>query len=116
VFAGSRKWNCKLHEVSDLLEPNGRTIEAGQEILDALAADRYGIAFSSLAYKNLLTKPIALSSDPGREYYAASMKSIIAGQYPLARTPHIFVNCAPTEPMDAKVKEFLLYVLSHQGQ
>ena len=105
VFAGSRKWNCSLHQFAD-----------GQQIVDALAKDRYGIAFSSLAYKNAMVKPIALSSGPDTEPYFASEQIIIGGQYPLARTPYMFVNHPSKQPMDANVKEFLLYVLSREGQ
>jgi len=105
VFAGSRKWNCGLHEFAD-----------GQQILDALAKDRYGIAFSTLAGKNAMVKPVALSSAPKAEPYFASEQSIIAGRYALARTPYMFVNHPPRQGMDPKIKEFLLYVLSRQGQ
>lgn len=116
VFADSRKWNCNLKEVADQHGTNGQTIAAGQAILDALAADRYGIAFSSLAYRNRMTKPLALAAADADKSYAASAETIVAGQYPLARTPYMFVNRTPKREMDPKVREFLLYVLSRQGQ
>ena len=111
VFGGSRKWNCNLHEISD-----DHGIDAGQGILNALAKDRYGMAISSLAYHNSMTKPVALVRVQGKESYMASADTIVMGQYPLARTPYMFVNRPPKQAIDPKVREFLLYILSRQGQ
>jgi phosphate transport system substrate-binding protein len=36
--------------------------------------------------------------------------------YPLTRSIYIFINRAPGKPLDSKVREFLRYALSREGQ
>jgi phosphate transport system substrate-binding protein len=111
VLNGSRKWNCKLQEFA-----NRPGDDAGQEILDALAKDRYGIAFSSLAYSNEQVKPLAIASREGGPFYAATPEALIAREYPVTRAPYMFIRRAPGQPIDPKIDEFLHYVLSRDGQ
>ena len=63
-----------------------------------------------------MVMPIALSSTSVAVSYFATAQTIIGDQYPLARSPYMFVNHPSKQPMDPKVKEFLFYVLSRQGQ
>jgi phosphate transport system substrate-binding protein len=115
ALAGSKKWNCDLKEIADEQMPTG-VIDAGQRILDELAKDQYGIAISSLAYKNAETKALPLAGSSGSEYYAASRETVMRRQYPLTRTPFIYFNRIPGQPLDPKIKEFISYIVSQQGQ
>lgn len=115
VLAGSKKWNCDLKEVGDGKKAEG-VIDAGQRILDELAKDQYGIAISSLAYENSEAKALLLAASSGGEYYAASRETVMRRQYPLTRTPFIYFNRAPGQSPDPKIKEFISYILSQQGQ
>src|ERR1035437_9243316 len=62
VMNASQKWTGNLREFSDLRKPGSAVVDAGQRFVDALAKDRYGIALSSLNYKNVRVKPLALSA------------------------------------------------------
>lgn len=115
ALAGSEKWNCDLKEIGDEPTSKGR-IDAGQRILDELAKDRYGIAISSLAYKNPQTKALPLSGPNGGEYFSAAPDTVMRRQYPLTRTPFLFFDREPGRPLDPKIKEFITYILSQQGQ
>ena len=115
VLAGSEKWNCDLKEIAD--SPTlGKPIDAGQLILEQLAGDRYGIAISSLAYKNSATKPMALAGTSGKAYYPATRENVMRHSYPLTRTARIYFDRALGQPLDPKLKEFLSYIVSRQGQ
>lgn len=100
VFLGSQKWNCALHEMKD-----------GQEILDALARDPYGIAISRQTYKNPATKSLAIGTQESG-YYEPARASIVARQYPLARSLWIVAG----RPIRPEVKRFLDFLLSREGQ
>lgn len=113
ALEGSKKWNCDLKEIADQ-HTGGSVIDAGQRILDALAKDRYGIAISSLAYTNPIAKALLLGD--GQDYYAASRETVMQRQYPLTRTPFLFFDRKPGQPLDPKIKEFIRYILSRQGQ
>ena len=116
VMGGSRKWNCAVREFSDLRRSDGSLVDAGQQIVDALVKDRYGMALSSLLYKNPLAKPVALAPQDGGPYYEATQETVIQRKYPLTRTISIFIPRAPGQPIDPTVKEYLRYLLSREGQ
>jgi len=116
VFNGGDKWNCELKEFADLRQRNGSLLDAGRRILDALARDRYGMAYTNLRYVNRQVKPVALSATDDGPFYETTKENLIARKYPLTRAVSIYVNRAPGQPLDPKVKEFLRYILSQEGQ
>jgi phosphate transport system substrate-binding protein len=116
VLNGSDKWNCDLREFADVKRPNGSSVDSGQRILDALARDRYGIAFANLRYVNRQVKAVAIAATDDGPFYEATKDNLIQRKYPLTRAVSIYVNRAPGQPLDPKVKEFLRYILSQEGQ
>jgi len=116
VFKGSDKWNCELKEFADLKQANGSLLDSGQRISEALAHDRYGIAYSNLRDVNGQVKPLAISLTDEGPFYEATRENLIQRKYPLTRSVSIYVNRAPGQPLDSKVKEFLRYILSQEGQ
>ena len=114
VFAGSDKWNCEIKEFADLKLGNSLR-DAGQRVLNALARDRYGIAYGNLG-RNARVKPLAVASADGEPFYEATKANLIERKYPLTRATFIYVNRAPGKQIDAKVQEFLRYILSQEGQ
>jgi phosphate transport system substrate-binding protein len=67
-------------------------------------------------------KPVALAEDDSGPYVAPTRQSVANRTYPLTRTVYIYFTI-DTEtgdlrdpPVAPKVKEFLRYVLSRQGQ
>src|SRR6267143_4158430 len=116
LLMGSHKWNCDLREFRHINNPDGSIYDHGQQILDALARDRYGIAVSNLRYLTPQVKPLALAAKEGEAYYEATKENLIQRKYPFTRVIPAFLNRAPGQPVDPKVKEFLRYILSYEGQ
>src|SRR5260221_1650604 len=116
VFNGSDKWNCDLREFADVQKPNTSSVDSGQWILDVLAHDRYGIAYANLRDLNRQVKPVAISLTDDGPFYEATKENLIERTYPLTRGVSIYVNRAPGQPLDPKVKVFLRYILSQEGQ
>ena len=116
LLGGSHKWNCDLREFRHINKPDGSVYDHGQQILDALAKDRYGIAVSNLRYINPEVRPLALAANEGEPYYEATKENLIQRKYPLTRIIPAVINRAPGHPVDPKVKEFLRYLLSYEGQ
>src|ERR1700693_5590878 len=116
VLGGSHRWNTDLREYAHIHRADGSQYDAGQQIVDALAADKYGIAISSLRYATPQVKPLALAASEGGPYYAPTKENTVAPTYPLTRIIPAFVDRAPGRPLDPKVREFLRYVLSSEGQ
>jgi len=117
VLADSRKMNWEhLKEFKDIRNPDGSTYESGQQIIDALKKDRFGLGVSSIRYGNSEVKPVALAAQEGGQYFQATRENLISRKYPLTRITYAFVNQPPGQPLEPKVKEFLRYIFSREGQ
>jgi phosphate transport system substrate-binding protein len=116
VMAGSQKWAGNLVEFSDRRTANGALVEAGRQITDALAKDRFGIGLSGLLYRNAQVRPVALAAMSDGPFYEANRETVRMRTYPLTRTVSAFIDRAPGQPIDPKLKEYLIYILSSEGQ
>jgi len=83
-----------------------------------LANNRYGIAWSVMPQAKGVSgiKVIAVAPREGGAYVMPSKESFQDRTYPLVRSIYIFLNRPPGKPLDPKLKEFLRYVLSREGQ
>ena len=109
VMGGADTWNESLQEFDDR-----------KLMMEALANDRYGIAYTSAAYKTSQVKALALADKPEGPFVELTRANVGSRGYPLTRTAYIYF--APDRPtgdpvkVDPKIREFLRYVLSRQGQ
>lgn len=111
VMGGADTWNGNLQEFNDR-----------KLMMAALSKDPYGIAYASLDYKTAGVKPLALAETQDGPYVAPTEANVANRRYPLARLAYVYF--APDRPtgdpvdpkVDTKVREFLRYILSQQGQ
>jgi phosphate transport system substrate-binding protein len=117
VQGASRKMNWAIvREFRDGRHPDGTAYDAGEQTMDALKADPYGLAVSGLHYADDDVKPLALAAAEGAPYVAATRETLIDGTYPLARMTYAFVNRPPGKAVPPLVEEFLRFVYSDEGQ
>jgi phosphate transport system substrate-binding protein len=90
--------------------------DAAQKILAALAADPLGLAVAGVGIDEARVKPLALAAAAGGPFVAPTRGTLLSRAYPLTRAVFAYVNRAPAAPLDPKVREFLAYVLSADGQ
>jgi phosphate transport system substrate-binding protein len=114
----SHRWRCGMKQYAHIHRPDGTIYDSGQQILDDLSNDPYGIALSNVRYMNGrdAVKPLALARTTAGPYYAATKETLINRQYPLGRIIPAEIDRAPGQPVDPKVREFLRYILSREGQ
>jgi len=112
VVLKNAEWRCEIKTFANQTGPHGKRIDSGQLILDALKDDPYGIAIANPHYASSHVKAVALVPSSGASPIAPSRETIASGAYPLARAVYVFFN----QPADARVLEFLRYVLSSEGQ
>ena len=133
VLHWSNKWNPNFKEYLEAKEAtndaNGRAV-VSQRMLEALQKDKYGIAWAALMHVNgTCVNPdgskcaahaglrvIALSRTDGGTAVPLTAENVRNRSYPLLRDAYIYVNKAPGRPLDPKVREFLRFVLSREGQ
>ena len=116
VFLGGRLWRPSLREFADAKGSRGGAGDGGQRMLDAMAQDPDAIGYAGLLYHNPGVKPIALARRAGGAYVAATADTVLNHRYPLTRMITMFFNRPPGVPVDPKLREFLRYVLSRDGQ
>jgi phosphate transport system substrate-binding protein len=83
-----------------------------------LANNRYGIAWTVMPQAKDVAgiKVIAVSPAGGGAAVVPSKQSFQDRSYPLVRSIYMFLNRKPGTPLDPKLREFLRYILSREGQ
>ena len=116
VFDGDELWQPSLREFADRKGSKGGATDGGQQMLDAMANDPDSIGYAGLLYQNPQVRPVALAKQAGEPFVEPTRDSVMDHSYPLTRTVTLFLDRAPDKPVDPKLREFLRYVLSRQGQ
>jgi phosphate transport system substrate-binding protein len=116
VFLGGHKWQPRLREFADSPGSRGGASDGGQKLLDALATDRYGIGYAGMLYGHPDVRPVPLAREPGQAYVLQTRASVTDRSYPLTRVISMYFDREPAAPVDPRIREFLRYVLSRDGQ
>jgi phosphate transport system substrate-binding protein len=117
VLGNSRKLNWDgLREFKDIRRPDGSVYRAGQQSIDALRRDRYGMAVSCLCFADPEVRDLALAAEAGGPFVRATRDNLVSRRYPLTRTTYAFVDQPPGNGMDPRAREFLRYIYSREGQ
>lgn len=124
VLGGSDKWNPNYREYVEsgtkMIAADDTTMRGGLHYMLAneLARDRYGIAWGVMPQARGIAglKTIALSLGDSGPYVAPSKKSFQDRSYPLSRNIYLYFSRAPGKPIDPKIREFMRFVLSREGQ
>lgn len=93
----------------------GVEIAPAAALLQKVAATPGAIAFAGFMDASG-TKTVALSLTDAGPFVTASDATVANRSYPLARSLYLAVNQRPGAPLPQKTKEFLAFVLSHEGQ
>jgi phosphate transport system substrate-binding protein len=92
------------------------SVKALDLIVGGVAEDPGGIGYARFGETNPNVKAVALAENDGGPYYKGTFDNVVSHRYPLSRFIYVFVNRPPDKPIDPKVKEFLKFLLSKQGQ
>lgn len=116
VFHGGDKWNENLIEYANFARADGAIAIAAEQLMADLSKDPYGIAFSGVMFLTPQTKPIAIAAQDGGPYVQATLDTVRDRSYPLVLDIFFYLNREPGKPLDPKLKEYIRYVLSREGQ
>jgi phosphate transport system substrate-binding protein len=124
VLQGANKWNGNYRQYVEngtkILTP-GRESGGVLSMLAELEKDKYGIAWAGMPQWKQVPqvtgiKVLALQARSGGPFVAPSQATLTDRTYPLTRSIYIYLDKEPGRPLPAKVKDFLRYVLSAEGQ
>ena len=116
VLSGSHRWNPRIREFAGAVRPDGSKYDRGQQIVDAVGADRFGVGISNVRFPNPQVKALPLAWTEGAPPCEATPASLVSQAYPLVRIIPAIIDRPPGLPVDPGVREFLRYVLSRDGQ
>lgn len=115
VFKGGTKWNPAIREMV-----RGDHVRGNSDLqtVDAVARDRYavGFGFMKVIKANPGVKPVALAVREGGPYIAPTLESFRDRSYPLVTGLYIYLDREPGKPLPSRLKQFLAYILSKEGQ
>jgi phosphate transport system substrate-binding protein len=116
VLHGGTKWNERMHEYSNYVRSDGVMVVALTQQVEDLSRDRYGIGYNSMAQVTPGVKPIAIGETPAGPFFTPTLETIQNRTYPLISQEFFYLNRDADHPLEPRVKEFVRYVLSRQGQ
>jgi phosphate transport system substrate-binding protein len=116
VMHGSAKWNPALLEYANYGKPDGTLAIGASMMVEDLAKDPYGICYSEVNFAVDNTKTVALAPGNTTNYVPLTRENVQNRSYPLYDAVYLYANGSPEKPMDPKVREFLRFVLSREGQ
>jgi phosphate transport system substrate-binding protein len=124
VLHNSDKWNPNyrgyVETGSKMIDDDDKVEQRGgvQYMLrEELLKNKYGIAWTIVPQGGKVPglKPLALASEDGN-YVMPSKQSFQERTYPLVRNLYFYLNRKPGAAVDPKLREFLRFVLSREGQ
>jgi phosphate transport system substrate-binding protein len=116
VLKASDKWNENIHGFAHIVQPNGKRYIQADQITDALARDKYGIAFNRYRGERPGIRRLDVAATEGGRFVEHTLESVQNRSYPLYQEAYFYTSVKPGAKMDPNVKEFLRYVLSQEGQ
>jgi phosphate transport system substrate-binding protein len=116
VMHGSAKWNPTLLEYANYGKPDGTLAIGASMMVEDLAKDPYGICYSEENFKVDGAKLVELAPGETKNYVPLTRENVRNRSYPLYDAVYLYANGSAEKPMDSKVKEFLRFVLSREGQ
>jgi phosphate transport system substrate-binding protein len=120
-FHWSKKWNSNFMEYVEVKQTPGDAAGlkvASERPLEALAGNKYAIGIAGLMHaKNYPhLKVLAIVPRSGGAAVALTPENVLQRKYPLIRDAYFYVNKPPGGKLDPKVREFMRFVLSREGQ
>lgn len=125
ILGGSDKWNEKIRFYANFVgEAGGKGSNMGfgrlkRGLNDDLAQDRSGIAYiGSPVGPNLPAecKLLEVSRGPDGPYYAYTIENLQSRKYPMHDEIYGYVDVDAHGAVDPKVREYLRFIVSREGQ
>jgi len=117
VLQASDKWNGDLHTYANYKRPDGTTYLEADQIFDAVRKDPGAIGYAR--YHEGFPKDIkilAVAKDDASPPVPYNIDTLQKREYPLWGDQSFWVDVKPGGRMDPKVREFVRFVLSREGQ
>jgi len=125
VMANGDKWNPNYREYVEtgskmIADEDRATQRLGLRhmLQEELAKNRHGIAWTVMPQAKGIdgVKPIAVVPRGSDRAVTPSIESFQDRSYPMVRNIYIYLNRKPGTPVEPRLREFLRFILSREGQ
>ena len=116
ILKGSDKWTEGLRMYANYAYADGSLAIGAKLLIDDVGKDRYGIGYGSHSYLTPNTKVIALAPRDSNKFVTPSLETVRDRSYPLHDEVYFYMNREKGKPLDPKLREFVRYILSQEGQ
>jgi len=125
VLMNTDKWNPNYRGYAETgskmiaaEDKEKQTLGVKHMLENELKNDRYGIAWTIMSQVDRIGdfKLIALAPRGSDAYVMPSQESFRDRKYPLVRSIYLYFDRKPGDALDPKLREFLRYALSREGQ
>ncbi len=120
-FHWSNKWNANFKQYVEAKQATPDAAGAAvwsERPLEDLSHNKFAIGIAALMhvkdYPNV--KVLRISPRKGAPAVTLTPENVANRSYPLIRDGYFYINKAPGQPLDPKVREFMRFVLSREGQ
>lgn len=120
-FHWSNKWNPNFKQYVEAKQAtpdaDGAAV-ASERPLEMLSKNKFAIGIAAMMHVKDFpdVKVLRISPKKGAPAIALTPENVANRTYPLIRDAYFYVNKAPGQPLDPKVREFMRFVLSREGQ
>ena len=117
ALKGSDRWSGDLHDFGNYKTPEGKTYLETDQVIDHVAADPNGIGY--LRFHDDVPKSVkllAVSAGDSGPYVEYTIDNAQNRSYPLTGDQSLWVSQKPGTKLDPKIREFIRFVLSQEGQ
>ncbi len=117
VMHSTDKWNENLLGFGNYTKVDGKTYLEGDQIVDHVRADPNGIGYVRY-HPNFPpdVKILDLGATDAGPFIKYTIDTLQDHSYPLWGGQSFWIDIVPGKPVDPKVREFIRFVLSKQGQ
>jgi phosphate transport system substrate-binding protein len=119
AFGGvTSKFNGGLLEYSNSTNADGTLKIAGQTMIEDVAKDPYAIAYvaGGELWKTAAVKTLAIGYKENGPFEELTMDNVRNRTYPFYADIFFWINRDPKKPVDPKLREYLRFILSREGQ
>lgn len=121
VFKDGYKWNENIKEYSNAIKAGGgdfgKLWGAGEQMMEALGDDRYGITYTLMTYRDQPNvKTLALGETAAGPHVLPTLETVQNRSYPLSREVYFYANRPAGGKLDPLIAEYMRFVVSREGQ
>ena len=116
VLGGSMQFAGDYRTYTNYMTPGGGIYTWSEQVRHVVEHDPDAICYASPLTLSTGMRALAIQARDGGPYVPRSLETVRDNSYPLTHHVYFFFDHEPGKPVDPRIREFVRFVLSRQGQ